>query len=86
MSGFGVDGGGQFGGYVEGYNTRSRLVEQQAHPALTSELEGDKMVLKINKPPRYKDSLLSLSWQCCSWIVSVSSPFKHCLQPLALGP
>ena len=59
LSGFGVDGG-QFGGYVEGYNTRSRLVEQQtSHPNLTSELEGDKMVLKINKPPRDKDSLLS---------------------------
>ena len=62
---------GPYGGYVEGYSTRSRLVEPQ-HPSITSELEGDKMVLKITKPPRDKDSIMSLTWQCCSWMVSVS--------------
>ncbi len=42
---------------------------------LTSELEGDKMVLKINKPPRNKDSLSSLTGQSFSWLVNVSSFF-----------
>ena len=62
---------GPYGGYVEGYNTRSRLMDTQtpASASITSELEGDKMVLKIAKPPRDKDSIMSLSWQCCSWIV-----------------
>ena len=58
-------------GYVEGYTSRSRLAETH-QPSITSELEGDKMVLKICKPPRDKDSLLSLTWQCCSWAVSQS--------------
>ena len=37
---------------------------------LTSEMEGDKMVLKITKPPRNKDSLGSLTGQTCSWIIN----------------
>ena len=37
-------------GYVEGYTSRSRLAETH-QPSITSELEGDKMVLKICKPP-----------------------------------
>ena len=61
-------------GYVEGYTSRSRLAETH-QPSITSELEGDKMVLKICKPPRDKDSLLSLSWQCCSWMVSHWHPW-----------
>jgi hypothetical protein len=40
---------------------------------LTSEMEGDKMVLKINKPPRNKDSLSSLTGQSFSWLVNVST-------------
>ena len=74
LSGFGMDQG-PYGGYVEGYNTRSRLMDTQtsqaASASITSELEGDKMVLKIAKPPRDKDSIMSLSWQCCSWIVVI---------------
>ena len=43
----------------------------EVHPtSLTSELEGDKMVLKIAKPPRDKDSIAGLAWQCCTWMVS----------------
>ena len=69
------------------YGARSRLVDAHAHSShgagalggpgaghqasITSELEGDKMVLKIAKPPRDKDSLMSLTWQCCSWMVTV---------------
>ena len=69
-------------GYVEGagYSTRSRLGESH-QPSMTSELEGDKMVLKICKPPRDKDSLLSLCWQSCTWAVSQSlagsTPWQH---------
>ena len=39
---------------------------------LTSEMEGDKMVLKITKPPRNKDSLSSLTGQSFSWLINVS--------------
>ena len=80
LSGFGVENTSY--GYVEGagYTTRSRLAETH-QPSITSELEGDKMVLKILKPPRDKDSLLSLCWQCCSWAVSQSlagtPPWQH---------
>ena len=28
------------------------------------------MVLKIAKPPRDKDSIAGLAWQCCTWMVS----------------
>ncbi len=43
------------------------------------------MVLKIAKPPRDKDSIMGLSWQCCSWMVSVSRlPFDK-LTPLRHG-
>ena len=45
---------------------------QHTPASLTSELEGDKMVLKICKPPRDKDSIVSLTWQCCTWLVAVS--------------
>jgi hypothetical protein len=38
---------------------------------LTSELEGDKMVLKITKPPRNKDSFSSLTGQTLSWLMKV---------------
>jgi hypothetical protein len=38
---------------------------------LTSELEGDKMVLKITKPPRNKDSFSSLTGQTLSWLLKV---------------
>jgi len=38
---------------------------------LTSELEGDKMVLKISKPPRNKDSFSSLTGQTISWLLKV---------------
>ena len=69
LSGFGVENS-SYGSYGESYGARSRTAEP--HPtSLTSELEGDKMVLKIAKPPRDKDSIVSLSWQCCSWMVSV---------------
>jgi hypothetical protein len=62
LSGFGVENTG-YTGYSDAYG--------HPHPAsLTSELEGDKMVLKIAKPPRDKDSIMGLSWQCCSWMVS----------------
>ena len=86
LSGFGMEGSAQYSGYIDpGYGARSRLVDAHAHsgagalggPAaghqasITSELEGDKMVLKIAKPPRDKDSLMSLTWQCCSWMVTV---------------
>jgi len=72
LSGFGVENS-SYGSYGESYGARSRTAEP--HPtSLTSELEGDKMVLKIAKPPRDKDSIVSLSWQCCSWMVS---SFKH---------
>ena len=37
----------------------------------TSEMEGDKMVLKITKPPRNKDSLGSLTGQSFSWLMNV---------------
>ena len=37
------------------------------------------MVLKICKPPRDKDSLVSLSWQCCSWMVSHWQPWHPLL-------
>ena len=67
MSGFGVENAG-YGVYGD---ARNRGVEHLAN--LTSELEGDKMVLKISKPPRDKDSIMSLSWQVCSWMVSVRS-------------
>jgi hypothetical protein len=41
------------------------------------------MVLKIAKPPRDKDSIMGLSWQCCSWMVSVSRlSFKKVTPPL----
>lgn len=40
---------------------------------LTSELEGDKMVLKITKPPRNKDSLSSMTGQGMSYLINVSS-------------
>ena len=43
---------------------------------LTSEMEGDKMVLKISKPPRNKDSLSSLTGQSFSWLVNVSTTLK----------
>ena len=76
-----MEGSGQYSGYIDpGYGARARLVDAHsghgagpgAHQAsITSELEGDKMVLKIAKPPRDKDSLMSLSWQCCSWMVTV---------------
>ena len=52
--------------YVEGCS-RSRYSHH-----LTSELEGDRMVLKITKPPRNKDSLTGLTCQGLSWIVRVS--------------
>ena len=69
LSGFGVENS-SYGSYGESYGARSRTAEP--HPtSLTSELEGDKMVLKIAKPPRDKDSIVSLSCQCCSWMVSV---------------
>ena len=80
LSGFGVENTSY--GYVEGagYSTRSRLAETH-QASITSELEGDKMVLKICKPPRDKDSLLSLCWQCCTWAVSQSlsgsTPWQH---------
>ena len=57
----GTAGAGIGGGYE---------VDQGGH--LTSEMEGDKMVLKINKPPRNKDSLSSLTGQSFSWLVNVS--------------
>ena len=41
---------------------------------LSSELVEGKMVLKIVKPPRNKDSLSSLTAQSFSWIFNVSSP------------
>ena len=68
MSGFGIDNNGH-SLYGDGYSGRARGVEHLAN--LTSELEGDKMVLKIAKPPRDKDSIASLAWQACSWVVSV---------------
>ncbi|TRY68543.1 hypothetical protein TCAL_07253 [Tigriopus californicus] len=37
---------------------------------LTSELEGDKMVLKITKPPRNKDSLSSMTGQGMSYLIN----------------
>ena len=81
-----MEGSAQYSGYIDpGYGARSRLVDAHAHSgagalggpgaghqaSITSELEGDKMVLKIAKPPRDKDSLMSLTWQCCSWMVTV---------------
>ena len=54
-------GSGIDGGYA---------VDHAGH--LTSELEGDKMVLKIHKPPRNKDSLSSLTGQSFSWLINVS--------------
>ena len=41
---------------------------------LSSELVEGKMVLKIVKPPRNKDSLSSLTGQSFAWIFNVSSP------------
>ena len=91
LSGFGVENSHYGGGYVEGYSSaasRARLVSGgglgggpglgPGAAAITSELEGDKMVLKIAKPPRDKDSLMALSWQCCSWMVTVSRMFRQC--------
>jgi hypothetical protein len=43
------------------------------------------MVLKIAKPPRDKDSIMGLSWQCCSWMVSVSHLSFEKLTPLPLS-
>ena len=87
LSGFGMEGSQYSGYIDPGYGARSRLVDAHAHSghgsgalggpgaghqaSITSELEGDKMVLKIAKPPRDKDSLMSLTWQCCSWMVTV---------------
>ena len=91
LSGFGVENSHYGGGYVEGYSSaasRARLVSGgglgggpglgPGAAAITSELEGDKMVLKIAKPPRDKDSLMALSWQCCSWMVTVSTTTTTC--------
>ena len=39
---------------------------------LSSELVEGKMVLKIVKPPRNKDSLSSLTAQSFSWVFNVS--------------
>ena len=58
----GTVGSGLNGGYE---------VDHGGH--LTSEMEGDKMVLKINKPPRNKDSLSSLTGQSFSWLINVST-------------
>ena len=57
--------GGVGSGIGSGY-----VVDNGGH--LTSEMEGDKMVLKINKPPRNKDSLSSLTGQSFSWLINVS--------------
>lgn len=70
LSGFGVEIS-PYGGHPDPYGARGRGLEQH-QTNLTSELEGDKMVLKIMKPPRDKDSIASLSWQSCAWMVSVS--------------
>ena len=61
-------GGGVGGGSGDG---RFRTFSDQHHH-LTSEPEGDKMVLKITKPPRNKDSLGSLTGQGISYLVNVS--------------
>ena len=78
LSGFGVENSSYAGGYSEPYGRGGR----ETHPtSVTSELEGDKMVLKIAKPPRDKDCLASLSWQACSWLVS-SVKLRADLHPL----
>ena len=56
---------------------------QAVAASLTSELEGDKMVLKICKPPRDKDSMVALTWQCCTWVVAVS--FSRLFLKMAAG-
>ena len=38
---------------------------------ITSEMEGDIMVLKIKKPPMNKDSISSLTGQGMSWLLNV---------------
>jgi hypothetical protein len=43
------------------------------------------MVLKIAKPPRDKDSIMGLSWQCCSLMVSVSRLSLAKLTPSGQG-
>ena len=45
-------------------------VNEGHHRHLTSELEGDKMVLKITRPPRNKDSVSSLAGQSLSWMLT----------------
>lgn len=42
---------------------------------LASEMVDGKMVLKIHKPPRNKDSLGSLTGQSLAWIFNVSANF-----------
>ncbi len=61
-----LGGGGAMG--VSGLGSCNRL-RYDHH--LTSELEGDKMVLKITKPPRNKDSFSSLTGQTLSWLMKV---------------
>ncbi len=60
--------------FYTGAGYATDIYGQAVATSLTSELEGDKMVLKICKPPRDKDSMVALTWQCCTWVVAVSFP------------
>ena len=55
----------QYGGSV-GQHQQQQMFDRH----LTSELEGDKMVLKITRPPRNKDSISSLAGQGVSWMLN----------------
>ena len=72
INGFGVENS-TYGGYSDPYMRTGRGGELTHPTSLTSELEGDKMVLKIAKPPRDKDSIAGLTWQACTWMVSSST-------------
>lgn len=61
----------RFGGVKEEYQYGEGSSRMRSDHHITSELEGDIMVLKIKKPPMNKDSISSLTGQGISWLLNV---------------
>ena len=59
----------RFRGGVSGGGGMDPLREH--HGYLTSEQEGDRMVLKINRPPRNKDGIAAMTVQGIAWMINV---------------